>query len=49
MMSFAKEVYGKEYAPNTRETFRRFSTHQMVDAGIALLNPDDLVRPINSP
>jgi len=49
MMSFAKEVYGKEYAPNTRETFRRFSTHQMVDAGIALINPDDLNRPVNSP
>jgi len=49
MMSFAKQAYGKDYAPNTRETFRRFSTHQMVDAGIALLNPDNLTRPINSP
>jgi hypothetical protein len=49
MMTFAKDLYGKEYAPNTRETFRRFSIHQMVDAGIALLNPDDPGRPINSP
>lgn len=24
MMTFAKEYYNKEYAPNTRETFRRF-------------------------
>ena len=49
MMEFAKLAYGKEYAPNTRETFRRFSTHQMVDAGIALLNPDNPLRPVNSP
>ena len=37
MMTFAKEYYNKEYAPNTRETFRRFSTHQMVQAGQVLL------------
>lgn len=49
MMTFAKEYYNKEYAPNTRETFRRFSTHQMVQAGIALYNPDKLDRPVNSP
>ncbi len=49
MMTFAKEVYNKDYAPNTRETFRRFSIHQMVDAGIALRNPDDPSRPVNSP
>lgn len=49
MMSFAKEHYGKEYAPNTRETFRRFSTHQMLQAGIALYNPDNPGRPVNSP
>lgn len=49
MMQFAETVYGKQYAPNTRETFRRFSMHQMVDAGIALLNPDDPTRPVNSP
>lgn len=49
MMEFAKNSYGKEYAPNTRETFRRFSTHQMVDAGLALLNPDNPQRPVNSP
>lgn len=49
MMAFAKKAYEREYAPNTRETFRRFSIHQMVDAGIALLNPDDPQRPVNSP
>lgn len=49
MMSFAKSVYDKNYAPNSRETFRRYSIHQMVDAGIALINPDDPLRPVNSP
>lgn len=49
MMEFAKSVYDKPYAPNSRETFRRFSMHQMVDAGIALLNPDKPERPVNSP
>ena len=49
MMDFAREHYGKNYAPNTRETFRRFSMHQMVQAGIALYNPDKPDRPTNSP
>ena len=49
MMDFAREHYGKDYAPNTRETFRRFSMHQMVQAGIALYNPDKPDRPTNSP
>jgi len=49
MMEFAKAAYKKEYAPNTRETFRRFSMHQLVEAGIALYNPDKADRPVNSP
>lgn len=49
MMDFARQHYGKDYAPNTRETFRRFSMHQMVQAGIALYNPDRPDRPTNSP
>lgn len=49
MMEFARNCYGKEYAPNTRETFRRFSTHQLVHSGIALYNPDEPARPVNSP
>ena len=49
MMDFTREHYGKKYAPNTRETFRRFSMHQMVLAGIALYNPDKPDRPTNSP
>lgn len=49
MMEFAKKFYDKNYAPNTRETFRRFSMHQLVQAGIALYNPDYPTRPVNSP
>lgn len=49
MMTFAKDYYNKIYAPNSRETFRRFSTHQLVQAGIVLYNPDKPNRPVNSP
>ena len=49
MMDFARNNYAANYAPNTRETFRRFSMHQMVQAGIALYNPDKPDRPTNSP
>lgn len=49
MMDFAREQYGKEYAPNTRETFRRQTMHQFMDAGLALYNPDKPNRPVNSP
>ena len=49
IMEWAKSVYQKEYAPNTRETFRRFSMHQFVAAGIATYNPDDPGRAVNSP
>ena len=49
IMEWAREHYGKEYAPNTRETFRRQTMHQFCDAGIALYNPDKPDRPVNSP
>lgn len=48
MMEFARDHYDKRYAPNTRETFRRQTIHQLVAAGIALYNPDDPARPVNS-
>jgi hypothetical protein len=48
MMDFMREAYGKHYKPNSRESVRRFSIHQMVDAGITLRNPDDPKRPVNS-
>ena len=49
IMDYCREHYGREYAPNTRETFRRQTMHQFVEAGIALYNPDQPNRPVNSP
>ena len=49
IMDWARKHYQKDYAPNTRETFRRQTMHQFVDAGIALYNPDMPDRPVNSP
>jgi type II restriction enzyme len=49
IMAFIAENYGKVYAPNTRETFRRQVLHQFVQAGIADYNPDIPNLPVNSP
>ncbi|MBC8492702.1 MAG: Eco57I restriction-modification methylase domain-containing protein, partial [Chloroflexi bacterium] len=49
IMDFCRDHYGKQYAPNTRETFRRQTMHQFVGAGLAVPNPDDPSRPVNSP
>ena len=49
IMGWAKENYDTEYAPNTREAFRRQSMHQFIEAGVCLYNPDKPERPVNSP
>jgi hypothetical protein len=49
IMDWIREHYGKTYAPNTRETIRRQTMHQFVQANLALYNPDDPLRPVNSP
>ena len=49
IMGWVREHYGKEYKPNTRESFRRQTMHQFCDAGVALYNPDKPDRPVNSP
>lgn len=49
IMDWCRDTYGKEYAPNTRETFRRQTLHQFVDGGLCLYNPDDPGRAVNSP
>ncbi len=49
IMDWARQHYDKNYAPNTRETVRRQTMHQFVQAGIALYNPDRPDRPVNSP
>ena len=48
MMNHVKEHFGKEYAPNTRETVRRFTVHQFVHLGLVVANPDNPERPVNS-
>ena len=49
MMEFFAVHYGKKYAPNTRETVRRQTVHQFVQAGMIVPNPDIPSRPTNSP
>ncbi len=49
MMEFFATHYGKRYAPNTRETVRRQSVHQFVQAALIVPNPDKPSRPTNSP
>jgi len=49
MMEFFSEHYAKQYAPNTRETVRRQTVHQFIQAGLIVPNPDKPSRPTNSP
>ena len=49
IMKFVFEKYKKEYAPNTRETFRRQVLHQFTQAGVTSYNPDNPLLPVNSP
>jgi hypothetical protein len=49
IMDWIRDHYGMEYEPNTRETIRRQTLHQFLDAALVELNPDDPSRPTNSP
>ena len=49
LIDWMAENYHKQYAPNTRETIRRFTLHQFIEMGLVVLNPDDPGRPPNSP
>ncbi|MFV0458428.1 MAG: BsuBI/PstI family type II restriction endonuclease [Actinomycetales bacterium] len=49
IMDFISHEYGRDYAPNTRETVRRFTLHQFVQAHLVGENPDQPQRPVNSP
>ena len=48
-MGWMAKIYGKQYAPNTRETIRRYTLHQFIEMGFVTLNSDDPKRPTNSP
>jgi adenine-specific DNA-methyltransferase len=48
MLDFFAQEYGKKYEENSRETVRRQTVHQFLDAGLVVVNPDDPRRPTNS-
>lgn len=49
LMDWIAAKWGRQYAPNTRETVRRFTLHQFADALLVEQNPDQPDRPVNSP
>lgn len=49
IMNWIRDEYDKDYAPNSRETVRRFSLHQFAEALLVEQNPDKPDRPTNSP
>ena len=49
IMDHLREHFQMEYAPNTRETFRRQVLHQFIQGGIADYNPFNPGLPTNSP
>jgi type II restriction enzyme len=48
VMRYIAEHYHKQYAENSRESFRRQTIHQFVQAGIVLHNPENPELPTNS-
>lgn len=49
IMDWIRDEYEKTYAPNTRETIRRFTLQQFAEAHLVVQNPDQPDRPTNSP
>lgn len=49
IMDYMRDVFGKHYKPNTRETVRRQSIHQSEQAALVLKNTDNPRRATNSP
>ena len=49
IMGWIRGYWGVDYQPNTRETIRRQTLHQFVQAHLVVENPDEPTRPINSP
>jgi adenine-specific DNA-methyltransferase len=49
ILDFCRNDYGKPYAENSRESFRKETMHQFVQASVAVQNPDDPNRAPNSP
>lgn len=49
VMDWIRDEYGMNYKPNTRETVRRQTMHQFIDAHLVVANPDQPDRATNSP
>jgi hypothetical protein len=49
IMDWIRDEYEVNYAPNSRETVRRFTLHQFAEAHLVVQNPDKPDRPTNSP
>ena len=49
IMDWIRDEFGVDYKPNTRETIRRFTLHQLIIAEIVEENADNPNRAINSP
>jgi len=49
IMDWIRDNLGQDYAPNSRETIRRFTLHQFIAGGIVDYNADDPNRAVNSP
>jgi adenine-specific DNA-methyltransferase len=49
MLTFFARHYRKTYRTGSRETVRRYTVHQFLQAGLAIPNPDKPSRPTNSP
>jgi hypothetical protein len=48
ILDFARTKMNINYAENTRESLRKYSVKQLVEAGVLLHNPDDPSRSVNS-
>jgi hypothetical protein len=48
LMNWMASEFGRRYKPNTRESVRRETLHQFMEAGLVALNLDNPKRPINS-
>ena len=48
MMDYFRDHYGKTYKTGSRESVRRRTLHQFMDAGLIVINPDNPARATNS-
>lgn len=49
LMDYMSDFYGKQYAPTTSDAVRRLTIPKFAEAGLVVLNPNNVSRPANSP